>query len=149
VHDDDEAFGAVLSHLTSIGMWLPMIAFSENPGSRQVARAMRAGALGYLDYPFTRDEYFEAVDLATSEASIVGKIKIQEAKARGKLNRLTRREQDVLVGMADGLSNREIGDLLGISWRTVEIHRANLLDRLRLSHSAQAIRIAVESQLVY
>ena len=51
-------------------------------------------------------------------------------------------------GVADGLSNRLIGEKLRISPRTVEIHRANMLNKMGASHTSEAIRIAIEASLV-
>jgi two-component system response regulator FixJ len=54
----------------------------------------------------------------------------------------------VLAGVADGLSNRLIGEHLMISPRTAEIHRANMLSKMGASHASEAIRIASEASLV-
>ena len=64
------------------------------------------------------------------------------------MQKLTRREREVLEGVADGLSNRLIGEKLRISPRTVEIHRANMLNKMGASHTSEAIRIAIEASLV-
>ena len=68
--------------------------------------------------------------------------------ARARVERLTRREREVLGGVASGLSNRLIGEKLSISPRTVEIHRANMLNKLGANHTSDAIRIAIEAALV-
>lgn len=64
------------------------------------------------------------------------------------MQRLTKREREVLVGVADGLSNRRIGEQLAISPRTVEIHRANMLTKMGAQHTSEAIRVAIEATLV-
>ena len=64
------------------------------------------------------------------------------------MQKLTRREREVLEGVADGLSNRMIGERLRISPRTVEIHRANMLNKMGASHTSEAIRIAIEASIV-
>ncbi|MFM2281468.1 MAG: hypothetical protein RLZZ444_3699, partial [Pseudomonadota bacterium] len=58
------------------------------------------------------------------------------------------REREVLAGVADGLSNRLIGERLAISPRTVEIHRSNMLNKMGASHTSEAIRIAIEASLI-
>ena len=68
--------------------------------------------------------------------------------ARSRVQRLTKREREVLAGVADGLSNRLIGERLAISPRTVEIHRANMLNKMGANHTSEAIRIAIEASLV-
>ncbi|WP_292924834.1 response regulator transcription factor, partial [Novosphingobium sp. SCN 63-17] len=74
--------------------------------------------------------------------------KLREALARSRVDRLTKREREVLAGVAGGLSNRMIGEKLSISPRTVEIHRANMLTKMGANHTSEAIRIAIEAALV-
>ncbi|MFP5396018.1 MAG: LuxR C-terminal-related transcriptional regulator [Alphaproteobacteria bacterium] len=64
------------------------------------------------------------------------------------MQRLTKREREVLAGVARGLSNRRIGEKLEISPCTVEIHRANMLTKMGAQHTSEAIRIAIEASLV-
>lgn len=73
--------------------------------------------------------------------------RLREEKERSRITRLTPREKEILVGVADGLSNRMIGERLSISPRTVEIHRANMLGKMGASHTSEAIRIAIEASL--
>ncbi len=73
---------------------------------------------------------------------------LREARARSRVQRLTRREREVLAGVAVGMSNRLIGEQLDISPRTVEIHRANMLTKIGAQHTSEAIRIAIEASLV-
>ena len=60
----------------------------------------------------------------------------------------TGREREVLGGVANGLSNELIAKQLGISSRTVEIHRANMLDKIGANHTSDAIRLAIEASLL-
>jgi len=84
----------------------------------------------------------------TPRARSVSTSKLREAVARSRVERLTRREREVLAGVAGGLSNRLIGEKLKISPRTVEIHRANMLSKMGANHTSEAIRIAIEAALV-
>jgi len=71
----------------------------------------------------------------------------QRAKMSSRANdavMLTRRQQEILKLIADGLTNREISDQLSISPRTVEVHRFNLMRRLRVRNVAQLIRQALQ-----
>jgi len=84
---------------------------------------------------------------AKDRERLMSSTKLRESIARSRVDRLTRREREVLCGVANGLSNRKIGDLLAISPRTVEIHRANMLARLGAHHTSEAIRIAIEASM--
>ena len=68
-------------------------------------------------------------------------------EARNKIAMLSPREREVLDWLAEGCSNKMIGRELGISPRTVEIHRANLMSKLGTDHSAQAVRLRLEAKL--
>jgi DNA-binding NarL/FixJ family response regulator len=66
-------------------------------------------------------------------------------RAARLISALTPRQIDVLNGMADGLLNKQIAQFLMIDVKTVKMHRAHVLKRLNVSHSAQAVRLAVEA----
>ncbi len=85
---------------------------------------------------------------ATSIGSLGLRLRLREAHARSRGQKLTRREREVLEGVADALSNRMIGERLQISPRTVEIHRANMLNKMGASHTSEAICIAIEASIV-
>jgi FixJ family two-component response regulator len=96
----------------------------------RVVKAVLAGALDYLEWPCDTAKIMTAIALAESAAGSIGSLRLREARARSRVQKLTRREREVLEGVADGLSNRLIGEKLRISPRTVEIHRANMLNKM-------------------
>jgi FixJ family two-component response regulator len=148
VADDGPAVDELIEHMTDHGAWLPVIAFSEGPVTGQIVRAVLAGALDYLEWPCETARILTAIELAESAAASIGSLRLREARARSRVQKLTRREREVLEGVADGLSNRLIGERLAISPRTVEIHRANMLTKMGANHTSEAIRIAIEASLV-
>jgi FixJ family two-component response regulator len=148
VHDNDDAIARLLEHMGRSGDWLPIIAFAENPSIRRIVEAVLQGAVDYLVWPFEEADLAESVKVAEGRAQSVAGSKLREAVARSRVERLTRREREVLTGVAGGLSNRLIGEKLNISPRTVEIHRANMLSKMGANHTSEAIRIAIEAALV-
>ena len=124
-----------------------MIAFAESPATRRVVQAVLDGAIDYIAWPFTGDEISGVIAEAEAKAESFGSTKLREALARSRVDRLTRREREVLVGVAGGMSNRSIGEKLSISPRTVEIHRANMLTKMGANHPSEAIRIAIEAAI--
>ena len=110
--------------------------------------AVLAGAVDYLTWPCDAAQVIGALIGAESTGAALGSLKLREARARSRVQRLTRREREVLAGVAVGLSNRLIGEQLEISPRTVEIHRANMLTKMGAQHTSEAIRIAIEASLV-
>lgn len=130
------------------GRWVPIIAFAENPTTDQIVKAVLAGAVDYLTWPCAASQVIGALIAAESTGAALGSLKLREARARSRVQRLTRREREVLAGVAVGMSNRLIGEQLEISPRTVEIHRANMLTKMGAQHTSEAIRIAIEASLV-
>ena len=148
VHDDGTIIADLLAHMGSSGHWLPVIGFAQEPSTHQVVQAVLGGAIDYVAWPFTGAEIEKVVDGALAKAETFGSTKLREALARARVERLTKREREVLMGVAGGLSNRMIGERLSISPRTVEIHRANMLTKMGANHTSEAIRVAIEAALV-
>lgn len=148
VHDGDDTIPALMAHMSRSGAWLPIVAFAEDPHPRQVVRAVNRGVVDYLPWPFTGTEVQEAIADAEQRAHAQAGSMLREAMARSRVQKLTRRELEVLTAVAEGRSNRAIAEKLSISPRTVEIHRANMLSKLNASHTSEAIRIAIEASLV-
>lgn len=148
IHDDGDTISAVVDYMTGSGKWLPVIAFAESPSTRQVVRAMQAGVLDYLAWPFAEGELDETLMAAQERGQALTSAKLREAMARARIEPLSQREREVLTGMASGLSNELIARKLDISPRTVEIHRANMLGKIGAKHSSEAIRVAIEASLL-
>ena len=148
IHDDGDMVRAAIAQMTEQGQWLPLIAYAEQPDTGRVVQAVLNGAIDYLEWPLDAVKVTGALHVAEVSQSNLGSSKLREAMARSRVQKLTRREREVLAGVADGLSNRRIGERLEISPRTVEIHRANMLNKMGANHTSEAIRIAIEAALV-
>jgi len=147
-HDDGRTIPGLLHHMIETGNWLPVIAYDEAPSPQQVVSSIFNGAVDYIAWPFRQTELAGILEAAQQQTSSMRNIRLREAMARSRIDCLTRREQEVLGCVANGLSNRMIGEKLEISPRTVEIHRANLLNKMGAKHSSEAIRVAIEASLV-
>ncbi len=99
--------------------------------------AMRLGVADFIEKPYPPDRLLDAVAEALAA----------EPPARGSLPALTPREMDVLTALVAGRSNKEIARELGISHRTVEVHRASLMARLGARNLAEAVRIGLAAGL--
>ena len=147
VHDSDPMIGSLADLMVARGQWLPLIAYSEAPSVDRVVKAIRCGALDYaawpIEYPKLKFRFLE------TKEQWIGLLEAKQryAQARMCLHDLSKREMDVLNGIANGGSNKSIARNLGISPRTVEIHRANMMGKLPAETSAAAIRIALESKM--
>ena len=146
--DDASCFGGaagVLSEIAERGLWLPVIAVSHDPRPGRVVDAIRAGALDYLHLPLQSERLNRAVSRINAEAPAHAEARRRVIEARSRIATLTPREQEVLTWLANGRSNKMIARKLSISPRTVEIHRANLMQKLGARHAAHAVRLQIEA----
>jgi two-component system response regulator FixJ len=124
------------------GVGLPVIIMTGHGDVGLAVRAMKAGAVDFIEKPFAKETLLKSLEegyrrLARKEAT---DDRVRDATVR--LQALTARERDVLEGLAQGLPNKTIAYDLGISPRTVEIHRANLMTKLQARSLSEALRIA-------
>ncbi|HYD06488.1 MAG TPA: LuxR C-terminal-related transcriptional regulator [Reyranella sp.] len=122
-----------------------VIGFAEDAPATRIAEAILAGALDYLDWPFAPEDLVASLNRISARSARVLDRRERSARADAKLRRLSQRERDVVERMTEGLTNKDIGRILSISPRTVEIHRANAMGKLGVSSSAAAIRLALEA----
>lgn len=137
----------VLDRLLRLGIWLPVVAMDVDPRPSQVVKAIKDGALDYLVLPICPDRLARCLLRVEREAAAIGEERRRKVYAKQQLDALSRRELEVLDALADGGSNKDIARQLQISPRTVEIHRANMMAKLGVRHSSEAIRIKLESGL--
>lgn len=108
--------------------------------------AMRRGAVDFLEKPYRREALLSALERADAILSDRTAAFHIASEAKRKIDQLTPREQDVLNGLAEGLPNKSIAFDLGISPRTVEVHRANLMHKLGARSLSEALRLAFAAE---
>jgi two-component system response regulator FixJ len=128
------------------GVTLPVIIMTGHGDVPLSVRAMKAGAIDFIEKPFEKQVLLAALEAGFDalERSDSGREKAKDAAVR--LQVLTPREREVLDGLAEGLPNKTIAYDLGISPRTVEIHRANLMTKLGVRSLSEALRLAFAAQ---
>jgi two-component system response regulator FixJ len=120
---------------------LPVIVVTGHGDVATARTALRTGALDFLEKPVQPKELIDAVKAALeSDAQALERTRERE-QVRERLARLTPREREVFQRITDGLHNREIAGELGISPRTVEVHRARLMDKLNARRIADLFRL--------
>lgn len=110
-------------------------------------RAMHAGAIDFLEKPFHIDDLVRAIGSAVSRQLQEVQQDSRRRVAEEQIGRLSDRERDVLCGMILGLANKIIAYRLGLSPRTVEAYRAQLMQKLGVRSLAEAVQIALEAGL--
>lgn len=138
---------AVQSALAQSGVTMPVVIMTGHGDIGIAVRAMKAGAVDFLEKPFERATLIQAVEAAFARIAQAGSAAARAKEAEVRLAALTPRERDVLSGLAGGLPNKTIAYDLGISARTVEVHRANLMAKLDAHSLSDALRIAFAAGL--
>jgi len=133
---------AVQRELRARGIMLPVVIMTGHGDVDMAVTAMKAGASDFIEKPFEKAALLACVDAARRTAVADRGASARAEDARARLNILTDREREVLDGLVEGLPNKTIAYDLGISPRTVEIHRANLMQKLEVKSLAEALRIA-------
>ena len=133
---------AVQKELKARGIDLPVIVMTGHGDVSVAVEAMKAGAVDFIEKPFEKSVLLAALDDGFGRIELSGRRAERAALAAIRLEALTPRERDVLRGLVDGLPNKTIGYDLGISPRTVEIHRAHLMAKLGVRSLSEALRIA-------
>lgn len=147
VHDIGDSVSDIAQELPRAGSWLPIIAYGEAPLPDHIVQCALAGAVGYWTLPFDEETAATNLEIARERTEKFGSLKLREAAAASRIRCLSPREQQVLGGIASGLQSREIGQQLGISARTVEIHRAHMMAKLEVKSSTEAVQIALYASL--
>jgi two-component system, LuxR family, response regulator FixJ len=148
VHNDGNAVASLNTHMCDAGTWMPIIGYSELPTPSQVVKAVLDGVVDYLAWPFVESDLATAMANAGQRADQLIGARQRSAMARSRIKQLTQRERQVLSNVALGLSNRKIAEKLGISSRTVEIHRSHALGKIGAHHTSDAIRMAIEAEII-
>ena len=133
--------------LRDTGVLLPVVIMTGHGDVSLAVQAMKAGAVDFIEKPFGKDLLLDALEVAFGLLAKSSAAANREKDAEERLNVLTARERDVLRGLAKGLPNKTIAYDLGISPRTVEIHRANLMEKLGARSLSDALRTAFAAGL--
>lgn len=124
------------------GIDMPVVIVTGHGDVGVAVKAMRAGAVNFIEKPYGKEALLDAIEEAHVRLDRYHDRDMKSAEARVRLASLTGRERDVLDGLVAGNPNKTIAYDLGISPRTVEIYRANMMEKLRVRSLSEALRIA-------
>jgi two-component system response regulator FixJ len=136
----------VQSRLNRFGVTLPVIVMTAYGNVASAVRAMKAGAVDFIEKPFDDDVLLNAIETALAKGSRTDRDR-EAVHAAQRIATLSPREREVLDALLMGRPNKVIAYDLGISVRTVEVHRARMMERLGTKQIADAIRLAVMAKL--
>ncbi|MFS8148596.1 two-component system response regulator [Rhizobium sp. R635] len=132
----------LLQRLRRFRLNVPAIVITGQGDVAAAVQAMKAGASDFLEKPVREEALIAAINAAVGQRRPGGTIADSESVA-ARLRQLTEREHQVLAGVLDGLQNKMIAYQLGISARTVEVHRANVMAKMGARNLAELMRMAI------
>lgn len=133
----------LLRRLKERKIGIPVIVITGHGDVPLAVEAMKIGAVDFLEKPFDDEVLLAAVRAALSRQNVDAKRQAERADIDARLAALSSRERDVLQGLVTGLANKQIAFKLGISPRTVEIYRSNLMTKMRALSLSDLVRMAL------
>jgi two-component system response regulator FixJ len=133
----------LLRRLKELKVGVPVIVVTGHGDVPLAVEAMKIGAAEFLEKPFDDEVLLNAVRSALNKQNTDSKRQAERADIDSRLAALSNRERDVLQGLVFGLANKQIAFNLGISPRTVEIYRANLMTKMQASSLSDLVRMAL------
>lgn len=145
VFDDGKTLKPVLTRSFEAEAWIPVIAYSEGRDSSRIVEAIASGASDYLELPINVRDLLERIERIRARGERQFGLLRRGANATRRLSELSPREMEVLECLTEGGTSKVIGRQLNISHRTVEIHRAHILEKVGAANFGEAVRLAVEA----
>jgi len=133
----------LLRRVKELGLDIPVIMITGHGDISLAVEAMKIGATDFLEKPFDDDQLLAALRSTLSRDAGKAERKAELAEIHDKLATLSNRERQVLEGLVAGSANKTIAFDLGISPRTVEIYRANLMTKMAAKSLSDLVRMAM------
>lgn len=124
---------------------LPVIMISGFGDISTAVRAMKSGVLDFIEKPFKGQDLLDRIHNAISQHKIIREKNTSQNKAQERIDSLTKREKEVMERVVEGKLNKNIAKELGISVKTVEVHRASVMDKMAVNSVADLVRLTLNA----
>lgn len=131
------------ARLNERGIFLPVIFMTGHGDVPMAVRAMKSGAVDFLSKPFSHQELLDLVQGALKGEAEQREREDERRSVLNRLRLLTPREEEVMELVVDGQANKVIANRLGISQRTVEIHRSQVMQKMEAASLAELVRMVL------
>jgi RNA polymerase sigma factor (sigma-70 family) len=121
---------------------MPIIFITGHGDVPMTVRAMKQGAVDFLEKPFRNSDLLASIDQALAQDAAKMERYLHKARISERCSSLTPREKEVMAHIVDGLSNKNIAQLLGVSMRTVEAHRSRVMEKMEARSLPDLVRMA-------
>ena len=137
----------LLEKLNGMGVTMPTVVITGHGDVPMAVAAMKAGAVDFIEKPFEDDVLIEAVKRAAGRLDDPVETTHDVQILRSRLGMLSERERQVLSMIVAGLPNKTVAYDLGISPRTVEVHRANIMSKMQARSLPELVRMSIAMDL--
>ena len=131
------------AYLTRREIGIPVIIITGHGDVSMAVKAMKVGAVDFIEKPFDDEELLNSIRNALQHDQKQRALRAQRNDIAARVAELTPREHEVMTLVTDGKSNKEIAAELGVSAKTVEVHRARMMDKMRADSLAELVRMAL------
>jgi len=133
----------LLRRLRKLKLAVPVIVITGHGDVPLAVEAMKMGAADFLEKPFDDEALLASVRSALNALDRDRKREVERSEIESRLSGLSSREREVLEGLVAGQANKQIAHALGISPRTIEIYRANLMTKMQAASLSDLVRMAM------
>lgn len=138
----------LLKHLRSEHASLPVIIITGHGDIDMAVRAMKLGARDFITKPFSAQKLLDRIQEVLDQAARDTDAQVRSEGAARRLDGLTKREREIFERIASGQSNKTVAHELGLSVRTVETHRARIMEKLESKTLVDLVLLSMERKAV-
>jgi len=125
---------------------LPVIFITGHGDVPMAVAALKKGAADFIEKPFNDQDMLRLVETCMKQDRAAAAKRAEDASVAQRLDRLTQREREVLGLIVGGKLNKQIADALGISIKTVEVHRSRVMEKMGAASVAELVQLVLKSQ---
>ncbi|MDJ0739661.1 MAG: response regulator FixJ [Gammaproteobacteria bacterium] len=129
--------------LTQRGIHIPVVIITGHGDVPMAVRAMKSGAIDFIEKPFNDEVLLDAIRRALAFGEEQRSHQVEHLQIQQRLQHLTPREHEVMEMVTEGRSNKEIANALGVSAKTIEAHRARVMEKMQAGSLAELVRMVL------
>lgn len=130
-------------HLVEHKIDIPVVIITGHGDVPMAVRAMKHGAIDFIEKPFNDEVLLDAIRRALALEEQQRSHQSEHRMIKERLSHLTPREQEVMIMVTEGASNKEIANQLGVSAKTIEAHRARVMEKMQAGSLAELVRMVL------